>query len=483
MPARRIVTLRFLFTCTPGLGHFNPLAPLAHALQDAGHAVAFATAPCFTEVVTRAGFECIPAGLDWDERRLLETLPELQAVAATFRGEWIMNHIFLDRSPRRMIADLRRIIPAWRPDLIVSGSFEYGGPLAAEKAGLPYASASYTIRWHPWVLKLATGRAMARLRADCGLPPDRDLKAFARYCDLCFAPPSWRYEDALLRPALTRLVRAKVFGADLPLRQRGLGLRAIVAQRLFARALRRHPEQSLIGPTTHFIGETAYDPDDIPPPPDWLQAMPGQPTVFVSLGTVLSGEYPEIFDKILAALRDQPVNLVITLGGSGDPARFGPQPANVRIAGFMTQPELRALLPHVDLSINHAGYSSVMEALLRGIPLVLLPLVSDAPMNTQMCLVTGVTPELPPGVWGLSPKGLPIIRAEKVTVGIIRDAAMAALREPAYRDAAGRMQQQLADRPGLDAAVQILELTINKIYTLNFINFLQENYYKYRNKY
>ena len=129
--------LRFLFTCIPGLGHFNPMAPLAHALKNAGHDVAFATAPCFAEVVTRAGLECISAGMDWDEQRLLETVPELRPVTKMYRGEWMMNNIFLDRSPRQMIPDLLTIIAAWRPDLIIAGSLEFGGALAAEKRACP----------------------------------------------------------------------------------------------------------------------------------------------------------------------------------------------------------------------------------------------------------------------------------------------------------------------------------------------------------
>ena len=110
------------------------------------------------------------------------------------RGEWMMKHIFLDRSPRRMIADLRTIVPQWQPDMIVSGSFEYGGPLAAERAGLPYATANYTVRWNRWVRKHALGRPIARLRAETGLPADPDMNAFERYLDLCFAPPSWTFE-------------------------------------------------------------------------------------------------------------------------------------------------------------------------------------------------------------------------------------------------------------------------------------------------
>lgn len=446
--------MRFLLTCIPGLGHFHPLVDLARALIDAGHTVAFVTAPVFAQTVRDAGFECIPGGLDWDERRLLETVPELRTAARSYRGEWMMNNIFLDRSPRRMVPDVLEIIRSWRPEAIVAGSFEYGGPLAAELAGLPYATGSYTIRWNRWILRHALGRQIARLRREFGLPSDPGMSAFGRYLDLCFAPPSWTFESALLRPGLSKLVASRVVSRDLPLRQRLWGLKALLLQRVFARSLKAHPEDGAVAATTHFIGEPAAAEA---PAPTWLQDMSSQPTVFVSLGTVLGAENPEIYDKILAALGDQPVNLVVTLGGKGDPDRFDQQPSNVQIFANFTQPELRQLLPHVDLCLNHAGYGSIMDSLLHGIPLVLLPLVSDAPMNNQMCLASGVAPELPAQIWGISPKGLPVIQPEKLTPAIIREAVMTALSQPQYRESARKLQRELADRPSLATAVRLLE--------------------------
>ena len=41
----RSVLMRVLFTTQPGAGHFHPLVPLAQALRDVGHDVAFAGAP------------------------------------------------------------------------------------------------------------------------------------------------------------------------------------------------------------------------------------------------------------------------------------------------------------------------------------------------------------------------------------------------------------------------------------------------------
>lgn len=448
--------MRFLFTCIPGLGHFNPLVPLARKLLECGHDVAFVSAASFADAVTQAGFEFIPAGLDWDERRLLDTVPELRTRTRIVRGEWIMKHLFLDRSPRRMIPDLLRIIAEWRPHVLVAGSFEYGGLLAAEKSGLPYATASYTIPWNRWILRHAVGRHIASIRQEFGLPSDPGLHSFSRYLDLCFAPPSWRFERALSDRALTRLVSAKVFSADLPLRQRLWGLKALLLQKLFERWLRAHPDDARLPATTHFIGDADRREEPLPASPLFDQ-MPRQPVVFVSLGTVLSAEHPDIFEKILIGLRDQPVNVIITMGGKADATQFGPQPNNIRIVDFITQKELRRVLPHVNLCVNHAGYSSVVEALSHGVPLVLLPLMSDAPMNTRMCVIDGVTATLPRDVWGISPKGLPVIRAERLNSNNLAQVILQALLDPSYKAAAVRIQKEMAERRDLTFAVKLLD--------------------------
>ena len=57
--------MRALFTTLPAYGAFQPLVPVARALQDAGQEVAFAASATFCRVVEAAGFRCLPAGIDW----------------------------------------------------------------------------------------------------------------------------------------------------------------------------------------------------------------------------------------------------------------------------------------------------------------------------------------------------------------------------------------------------------------------------------
>src|SRR5437899_1958759 len=55
---------RFLFSTIEGYGHFHPLVPLARALKEAGHDVAFAARPSLQPRVAAAGFTFFPLGGD-----------------------------------------------------------------------------------------------------------------------------------------------------------------------------------------------------------------------------------------------------------------------------------------------------------------------------------------------------------------------------------------------------------------------------------
>src|SRR5262249_13533151 len=145
-------------------------------------------------------------------------------------------------------------------------------------------------------------------------------------------------------------------------------------------------------------------------------------------------------------------NRIITLGANGAPARFGPQPPNVRIERYIPQAEL---LPYIDVCLNHGGYNTVIEPLTYGIPQVVLPLAADQPVLALLCLAHGAAILPPTHTFDLTTGelGLPIINPAKLTPLVIRDAVRRALAEPQYRANAQAMQARLAALPGLDVAV------------------------------
>src|SRR4051812_25991216 len=100
--------MRVLFTTQPGTGHFHPLVPLAQALRDVGHDVAFAGARSAQPLIEASGFRGFSAGVEW---RTGGRLP-----LPTDVPWWAGIIVHYARELARDVLDLAR---DWAPDLIV----------------------------------------------------------------------------------------------------------------------------------------------------------------------------------------------------------------------------------------------------------------------------------------------------------------------------------------------------------------------------
>ena len=82
-------------------------------------------------------------------------------------------------------------------------------------------------------------------------------------------------------------------------------------------------------PTTHHLRPVAADQSEGGTLPSWVAELPERPTIYATLGTRVS-RLPEgiaTFAAILAALRDEPINLIVTVGNANDPAAPRPHRA------------------------------------------------------------------------------------------------------------------------------------------------------------
>jgi len=383
--------MRILFTTLQASGHFHPLVPIARAAVAAGHEVAFACAASFVPTVERVGFLAFPAGYDNRGRTIEELFPGFFKMTATVRY-WPMPNIFVGVYGVTMTPDLLPLAHEWQPDLIVRGSSEYGGCVAAEVLGIPHASIRTASPSSQYGLRHLIAESLARLRELNGLPPDPDTEMPFRYLHLAAEPPRFRLPDGP------------------------------------------------VGPTVHPLRPVNFESGDEELPP-WVASPPARPTIYATLGTVFSRSPAghAIFPAVLAALRDEPVNLIVTVGRDNDPAQFGPQPPNVHIERFIPQ---SALLPHCDLVVHHGGFSTVTGALNAGLPMVVIPISADQPYNAACCAALGV------GV---------VIEPDNGTPEAIRAAVREVMDNPSYRQKAEQMRDEMAALPGPEHAVTLLE--------------------------
>jgi UDP:flavonoid glycosyltransferase YjiC (YdhE family) len=380
--------MRALFTVRPGLGSLHPLVPIARATERAGHEVVFATARSFVSRVEQAGFRCIAAGLDSTDHDAESLVPQMRGLVGRERAALHWRHIFAEHAPAAMVPDLLELAREWRPEVIVRDDCEFGGCIAAERLDIPHA-AVHTVAFRPHLYELIRGPLDER-RAEAGLPSDPEGAMPFRYLFLSPFPPSYLAPSVAL-PATTHRLRPVPF------------------------------DQS---------GEEAL--------PEWVDRLPDRPTVYLTLGTLFNHR-SDIFRAFIEGLRDEPVNLIVTVGRDRDPAEFGPQPGHVRIERYIPQ---TLLFERCDLIITHGGSGTVMAALTHGLPMVIVPIAADQPENAERCAGLGVARALWPA---------------DLTADAAREAVSAVLTDASYKDAAARLRAEIAGLPGPERAAELLE--------------------------
>ncbi|HVF75909.1 MAG TPA: glycosyltransferase [Acidimicrobiales bacterium] len=257
--------MRALFVCQPAYGHFHPLVPLATACEDEGHDVAFVVAPSFVPVVEAAGFEALPAGLDWLESAPEAAFPETAAMGIVELGDFLFNRIFLEHAAAAMAGDLPGAFDSWGPDVVVHEGTEFGTVLAADMVEVPRVTVITDAAWPPQSLAPFFAPTLDRVRADLGLAPDPHLERLASCLHLACYPPYFQ-----LSPT------PQSWYPDL-------------------RPLRPVPYD---GPT----------------PPVELPRHGDRPLVLVTLGTVFAKRAGDVLQAVLDGLAQEDVDVVTALG-------------------------------------------------------------------------------------------------------------------------------------------------------------------------
>ncbi len=401
------VARRFLFSCAGGYGHFHPLMPLARALKEAGHEIAFATGLSRQPTVEKAGFTFFRMGGDLAaDAEYQQVKAQLETMPLNLENELLTYpRLFVGISTRLRTPHLVEIARSWQPDMFIREAGAYDAVIAAEYLGLPHAVVAFAaaLKGHA-VFEREAAAQLDPIRQQWGLPPDPGLTALYRYLHLSYSPPSFSLSN-VGRPELPE---------DIP-------------------------------PTTHFIRPEFFDQSGNESLPAWVAQLPPQPTVYVTLGTEVNGEpdlYPRVLQTIIAGLCDAPINLIVTLGRGKDPADFGPQPPNVHIEPYIPQ---SLLLPHCDLMVMHGGSNSLLAALDIGLPTVVVPLIADQFFNAHVMQNLGVGQVVP---------------REQLTPESIRAAMEEVLANPLYRQNTEWLQAEMHALPDQEYAVGLVERVV-----------------------
>ena len=381
------VEVRVLFTFAGGSGHADPLVPTATAVQASGHGVAFAGRQAAVAPLEIHGFTLFPEPAEATSGPA--TIMPLLEVDMEREYE-VLREAYADRFARAAATRLLQLNEEWQPDVVVCDEVDFGSMIAAERLGLPRATVLVTAAGS-FVRPEVVAEPLDALRAEHGLPPDPGLAMLTRDLVVSPFPPSFR-------------------DSACPLPPNTLSIRSGAVDRAAA--------------------------GDAPP---WGPHRPDRPNVYFTLGTVFNEESGDLFARVFTGLRELPINVVVTVGRNLDADVVGRRAENIHVERYLPQ---SAVLPHCDLMINHGGSGSVIGALAHGVPMVVLPMGADQPLNAARCEQLGV------GI---------VLDAVRTTADSVADAVTTTLDDPAYRVAAERIRDEIAALPGAEAAVPLLE--------------------------
>jgi len=391
--------MRFLLTAGPGTGHFHPLVPVAKALQQAGHTVGFVTADSSRAMVERSGFDFFSTDIEWEvmaARNMIgvKSFEDFQRIQREMLKKdppsflRMMLGMFAGQFGQHTLPKVLEAASTFKPDLILRNSLEFSGGVAAEKLGLAHASIQVGGVRPGDFPKDALTEHMTALGTLAGLPPQIAYDSLFRYLHLSLMPPSY-------------------FHGGMP-------------------------------ETTHYLSAQTFDQSGTEGLPDWLESLKGRPLLYVTLGTV-ANRLLHLLHPLVEGVRDEPLEIIVTVGRDQDPAQLGPQPPNVHVERYIPQ---SLLLPRCELAIMHGGYSTIASGLIHGLPLVIVPVAADQPMNAQLCRDLGVAE---------------VLDTEGLTAEIVRTAVRKVRSTPSYRQAAQRFQAESNALPPVERAVTLLE--------------------------
>lgn len=354
---------RFLFATVPQSGHTYPGIPIARALIERGHEIAWYTGRRFQAAIEASGarFTPIESAIDLGEVNLDEHFPGRAKLSGLAGFKFDLKHLFLDAVPGQ-VADLKRILAAFPADIVVGDTGFLGMGLLHELGGPRYATYGITA---------LTLRSRDTAPFGTGLPPS--------------TAPLGRLRNMLITTAFERVLFRDVNQYARTVRTR-LGLPAggpNVLNSTLSPFLYMHPStpafeypRSDLAPQVHFIGPLLPEASpDFAPPAWWNDLHSGKPVVLVNQGTVAT-VLDDLIVPTLQALAGEDVLVVATTGSRGAESLGIDIPANARVELFIP---FAALLPHVDLMITNGGYGGVQFALAHGVPLVVAGTTEDKP--------------------------------------------------------------------------------------------------------
>jgi UDP:flavonoid glycosyltransferase YjiC (YdhE family) len=385
-----------LFAEAVTLAHVARPIALARAIAPAGHQLLLACDPRYAAFTAEGPWQ----------RRDIRSIPSAQFNEALAQGKPVYDFDTL----KSYVDEDRRLIEAFKPDLVV-GDFRLSLSVSARLAGVPYMAIANAY----WTPQYEGGYMLPVIPLSRMLPLPLAAALFHTFRPLAFIPHC---------QPMNRLRRLHKLA---PL---GNNLRRVYTDADHLLIPDLAPLFPLGGPRDgySYVGPLMWAPSV--KAPDWWDEPVSENlgSVYVTLGS--SGN-ASLLPMILEALKDLPVRVLASTAGAPTPSNT---PANARLASYLPG-DAAALRSR--LMISNGGSLSTLQALAAGIPTLGIASNMDQFLNMAPLEAAGA---------GMT------LRADRLSVAAIRQAAQALLRSEAATAAAKKLQPLLDAAKGVGAA-------------------------------
>jgi UDP:flavonoid glycosyltransferase YjiC (YdhE family) len=311
------------------------MVPLAEALRERGHVVAFTTGPNMGPDLERAGFELMDGQRELASiiAQALARYPDNKFRTGTIEDQsrFAFHRVFSEARVSLDIGAALTNAEAFAPDLIVNDFCDFIGPLVGAVRGIPNATVGVGLVLQVQSLRLSAEGAAPSWRR-CGLEP--------------------RGDGGLYRSLYLNQVPRSM---QLPL-----------------------PDAV---PTSDLRPVSVGEGEPMPADLDHLGI--DRPLIYVTFGTAFGERAP--MQQTVDALAGVDADVLITTGSRG--SNLSEElPPNIHARTFVPQ---GAVLKRCHAVVTHGGSGSFLGALRYGVPMVVTPLGADHEKNADQVARSG----------------------------------------------------------------------------------------------
>jgi MGT family glycosyltransferase len=353
---------RYLAYTSPARGHLYPIVPILSELRDRNHEVSVRTLASEVGTLDALGIAAAPIdpaieAIEHDDWRARTPIGGLKRARRTFA----------ERAAHDLL-DLRRAIAEEQPDAVLVDIMAWGANVAAEAAGIPWAT------FCPFLLPIPSRDAPP---FGPGLPPRSDLIGRLRDAVVSRVGPDL--------PAVAPMNRLRASVGLSPLKS-AADYWAAAPRLIYLTAEPFEYSRSDWPASVRMVGPGVWEPPE--QPPEWVDGD-SRPLVVVTASSEFQDD-GKLIAVALEALADENVRVVATTAAL-DPSSFAP-PANARVERFVSH---GPLIERSACVVSHGGMGITQKALAAGVPVCVVPFGRDQLETARHVEVVGAGSRLP----------------------------------------------------------------------------------------